>query len=141
MKVDRSPKCHCEIAGDGIEYCWGAAKLYYRAAPLSKKQSKVAFHKLVQESTSSEIGGNLNISTVRSCAKRVREYMLAYTAIDEEINAIKEAGGREDDLKVNYALINRCVKLYKRKKCHRSTRDFDSIYIKSITKRMGQNIY
>jgi len=24
--LDRSPKCHCELAGEGIEYAWGCAK-------------------------------------------------------------------------------------------------------------------
>ena len=25
-----SPKCHPELAGHGIEYCWGGAKMYFR---------------------------------------------------------------------------------------------------------------
>jgi len=24
--VDRTPKCHCELVGEGIEYSWGCAK-------------------------------------------------------------------------------------------------------------------
>ena len=24
--VDWTPKCHCELAGEGIEYSWGCAK-------------------------------------------------------------------------------------------------------------------
>jgi hypothetical protein len=28
--VDRTPKCHCELAGEGIEYSWGCAKNSYR---------------------------------------------------------------------------------------------------------------
>jgi len=24
--VDRTPKCHCELAGEGIEYSWSCAK-------------------------------------------------------------------------------------------------------------------
>mmetsp|Transcript_8912 Transcript_8912/g.25093 ORF Transcript_8912/g.25093 Transcript_8912/m.25093 type:complete len:228 (-) Transcript_8912:166-849(-) len=31
--LDRTPKCHCEMAGEGIEYAWGCAKNYYRALP------------------------------------------------------------------------------------------------------------
>ena len=30
ITVDRSPKCHPEVAGEGIEYLWGLAKMYYR---------------------------------------------------------------------------------------------------------------
>jgi hypothetical protein len=29
VKVDRAPKWHPEIAGEGIEYIWALAKLYY----------------------------------------------------------------------------------------------------------------
>jgi hypothetical protein len=29
VRVDRSPKFHPEIAGEGIEYIWALAKLYY----------------------------------------------------------------------------------------------------------------
>ncbi|KAJ1448442.1 hypothetical protein M885DRAFT_574313 [Pelagophyceae sp. CCMP2097] len=28
--LEKSPKCHPELAGAGIEYCWGAAKKHYR---------------------------------------------------------------------------------------------------------------
>jgi hypothetical protein len=27
--MDRTPKCHCELAGEGIEYAWGCAKNYF----------------------------------------------------------------------------------------------------------------
>ena len=30
VSVDRTPKCHCELAGEGIEYSWGCAKNSYR---------------------------------------------------------------------------------------------------------------
>jgi hypothetical protein len=28
--MDRTPKCHCELAGEGVEYAWGCAKNHYR---------------------------------------------------------------------------------------------------------------
>jgi hypothetical protein len=43
--VDRFPKCHPEIAGEGIEYSWGRCKNMYRALPLSSKKSKELFKK------------------------------------------------------------------------------------------------
>mmetsp|Transcript_29437 Transcript_29437/g.53921 ORF Transcript_29437/g.53921 Transcript_29437/m.53921 type:complete len:237 (-) Transcript_29437:190-900(-) len=33
--VDRSPKCHPEVAGEGIEYSWGCGKGKYRRLPLT----------------------------------------------------------------------------------------------------------
>jgi hypothetical protein len=39
VKVDRTPKCHPEMAGEGVEYSWAGAKGFYRRLPLSKKRS------------------------------------------------------------------------------------------------------
>ena len=41
--VDRTPKCHCELAGEGIEYTWGCSKNYYRALKLQDKRGKEKF--------------------------------------------------------------------------------------------------
>jgi hypothetical protein len=38
--IDRTPKCHCELAGEGIEYSWGCAKNEYCHQPLSAKKKK-----------------------------------------------------------------------------------------------------
>jgi hypothetical protein len=38
--VDRSPKCHPEVAGEGIECSGGCAKGKYRRLPLSSKRKK-----------------------------------------------------------------------------------------------------
>jgi hypothetical protein len=43
VQVYRTPKCHPEMAGEGIEYLWALAKLYYRYAPLSAKRAKKDF--------------------------------------------------------------------------------------------------
>ncbi len=38
--VDCTPKCHCEMAGEGIEYSRGCAKNAYRAKPIGEKRGK-----------------------------------------------------------------------------------------------------
>lgn len=43
VTVDRTPKCHCELAGEGIEYAWGFSKNYYRTLSLSDKKGKQNF--------------------------------------------------------------------------------------------------
>ena len=50
VESDRSPVCHPEIAGEGIEFDWGCAKVYYRSQPLNKKRTKDKFFALVDES-------------------------------------------------------------------------------------------
>ena len=55
VKVVRSPKCHCEIAGEGIEYAWGAAKIWFRMQPLSQRANRESFLKLVGTSLSNDV--------------------------------------------------------------------------------------
>ena len=38
--VDRTPKCHPEIAGEGVEYSWAAAKINYRRLRITEKRTK-----------------------------------------------------------------------------------------------------
>jgi len=45
IMVIRSPKCHPEIAGEGIEYDWAAAKTFYRRLKKEDKDTKRKFTK------------------------------------------------------------------------------------------------
>ena len=54
VMVDRTPKCHCELAGEGVEYSWGCAKDTYRRVPLKKKRGKENFRNVVRECMSRE---------------------------------------------------------------------------------------
>ncbi len=38
VTIDCTPKCHCEFAGEGIEYSWGCSKNEYRGKPINVKQ-------------------------------------------------------------------------------------------------------
>ena len=38
--IDQSPKCHPELAGEGVEYSWGCAKNAYRHLALREKKKK-----------------------------------------------------------------------------------------------------
>ena len=54
VQVDRSTKCHPEMAGEGIEYSWGRAKSVYRRAKLAEKKGKENFRNLVLRCLSTE---------------------------------------------------------------------------------------
>ena len=43
VETDRSPVCHPEIAGEGIEFNWGCSKVYYRGQPIARKRTKDVF--------------------------------------------------------------------------------------------------
>ena len=38
-----SPKYHCELAGEGVEYTWGMMKKYHRSLLLETKNMKRKF--------------------------------------------------------------------------------------------------
>ncbi len=40
VTIDRTPKCHCKLAGEGIEYSWGCTKNAFWLMPLSTKRKK-----------------------------------------------------------------------------------------------------
>jgi hypothetical protein len=47
--MDRTPKCHCELVGKGVEYAWGCAKNHYRQQPLKDKRGKENFRQTVRK--------------------------------------------------------------------------------------------
>jgi hypothetical protein len=46
--VDRTPKCHCEMAGEGVEHSWGCAKDAHRAKPIGEKRGKETYKNTVR---------------------------------------------------------------------------------------------
>jgi hypothetical protein len=141
VSIDRTPKCHPEIAGDGIEYVWALAKLFYRYQPISRKRSKEFFRSLVEESLSV---ANLTLSRVRKCSKRARDYMLAYKAfavmemdgdgtVPTELGThgidVVRAGDNTNKVVMNYSLIEKTMKTFK---THRNAKDFDAKFIKKL---------
>ena len=45
-----SPKYHCELAGEGVEYAWGFMKRNFRNYSLKEKNTKEKFNKVVRDS-------------------------------------------------------------------------------------------
>ena len=75
VKVIFSPKYHCELAGEGIEYAWGFAKCLYRRIPLIKKKSLANFLKCVNYSLSREL---MTKERIRRFSRRARRYISTY---------------------------------------------------------------
>ena len=106
----RSPKCHPELAGEGIEYDWGAAKKWYRRQPLVSKRSKKKFTETVKESLQ-----KVTLDYRRSFSKRAREYMIAYQTVELYENGEVETGNEE--FKSSAHIIDKVVGC---RKSHRS---------------------
>ena len=94
--VVSTPICHPELAGEGIEYCWGRAKYIYR-----RERSKIEgtidrekFNELVTMSLSNQEGEALAKHRALAFARRARTYKVVYNQMFKEHDA-KEAAVRE----------------------------------------------
>ena len=79
ISIDRTTKCHAELAGEGIGYSWGFSKKHYCWMPLCMKRSKTIFRQLVSDCFSRE---KITKEGVGNFSKRAREYIIAYHAVD-----------------------------------------------------------
>jgi hypothetical protein len=131
VRSGKSPPGHPEVAGEGIEFVWGAGKVCFRFHPLKDKKTKDDFINLVHYCLSDEV---LSVDRVRSFARRARQYMLAYRSISEQIDVADDDDKKEN--KMSHALIEKCVKLFRKRKTHRSAVDFDNGFIKGVMEKM-----
>ena len=76
-----SPKYHCEIAGEGIEYSWGNSKCKYQQIKALDKKYKKDFLVCVKECLSRDF---LDSKRVWKNSIRARECMVAYFILSLE---------------------------------------------------------
>lgn len=101
-----SPKGHCELAGQGVEYDWGRQKQYFRRH--NKCKTGEGFHTLILEAMSPVA---LPLSTSRKFARKARAYRRAYReGVDNE-----------------HAIIEETIKKYR---THRNAVDFAGKFIR-----------
>jgi hypothetical protein len=124
VMIDRTPKCHCELAGEGIEYAWGCAKNHYRRQPLKDKRGKDNFRRTVRKCFSRQV---VTTERVRMFSQRARAYILAYHKIRQEqlnLSPTTDSDGTASPVNVE--------KLLKRFKTPRCAMDFDSSFCKAV---------
>jgi hypothetical protein len=81
--INRTPKCHPELAGEGIEYSWGCAKNYYRRLPLEEKRKKEKFLGSMRKSMSREV---LSQERIVKFSKRAREYIMIHPTFPSSLD-------------------------------------------------------
>jgi hypothetical protein len=131
--VDRTPKCHCEIAGEGIEYSLGLAKNQYRKILLENKRGKEKSIQSVRECISRTL---ISRTHVQKFSKRAHRYMQGYHVLKEmQQGNIKGSSLNTDqcsktsDEKIVPKKLEQMVKHFK---THRCAMDFDYAYCKAI---------
>ncbi|KAI2512942.1 hypothetical protein MHU86_1488 [Fragilaria crotonensis] len=120
VKVLLTPKCHAELAGEGVEYVWACSKGAYRNLSLQAKKGKDNFKASIRYCLSEEVITKVRI---RRFARRARQYLMAYHAID----ACQVDDETQHDCKTHGPVA--LTKLIGQFKTHRCAFDFDFKYI------------
>ena len=121
ITITFTPKFHCEIAGEGIEYAWGLAKKYYRRIPYYQKRSFAQFVSCVKNSLN-----QVTISMSRRFSQKARSYMLGYHHQPKEENSEVRI-----TIESSYEYNEKIHKLYK---SHRDCSTTDFSFISSVIK-------
>jgi hypothetical protein len=106
-----SPKGHPELAGLGVEYCWGKWKYDFRSRNTYRNAEKMNasedLHRRVMESYNK----SLDLFRIRRFARKTRTYHRAYA----KLHGI--CGWDEDKKLEGYAAVEKFVKLSKTHRC------------------------
>ena len=86
-----TPKCHPEIAGRGVEYCWGYSKIRFRGEFNNAVVSNLK--KNVIKSLDREV---ITLGRVRKFARKAREYKLTYGLLFHLSEGSKGSGVKDE---------------------------------------------
>jgi len=125
----RSPKCHPEVAGEGIEYDWAAAKNKYRSTKLCRKKGAKNFTELVVECL-----GSISMKQRLAFSARARQYMVAYDTLAHWESLDDDVKGDEKLPETSANLLDRVVKKFK---SHRGV-GHDGSWVTKIVSAMSQ---
>lgn len=113
----KSPKCHPEVAGLGIEYSWGLSKMKFKRT-INDMQTK-NLHANIQKALSRSI---LSIAQVHKFSRRTRDYRRIYQAIKEGM-----VNNTFDIDSTSFKMLETMRKTYK---THRNIGEIEGVYIK-----------
>jgi hypothetical protein len=127
--VDRSPRCHSEVAGEGIARSWGCAKGKCRRLPLSDKRRKGSFRNSVRQHMGRSV--TLAIQRQRMFSKRAHQCILACChsielSRERKSESWRKGESNDDKLGMSGCLVEKVIKKHK---SHRGAADFDSARI------------
>ncbi|KAI2495669.1 hypothetical protein MHU86_18853 [Fragilaria crotonensis] len=120
VEVMSTPKCHAKIAGKGVEYMWACSKGAYRNLAIQTKLRKENFMAGVRHCLSAQV---ISIQRIRKFARRARQYLLAYHAVDSGQCSAKV---QQDCSKYGPVALEKLVVNFK---THRCVMDFDSKFV------------
>ena len=122
VMVILTPKCHAELAGEGIEYMWALSKGAYRNLTLAQKKGKENFATSVRHCLSSKV---VSLERIRKFGRRAHQYLIAYHCLDGT-DVSQET--RDNCLKFGPVALEKLITEFK---THRCAFDFDYKFVKA----------
>ncbi len=134
----KSPKCHPEVAGLGIEYLWGRSKQVFR-----RETNDCTAANLHANVLASLDPTRLSLDIVRRVARRTRDYLRVY----EEMSTVKSQQGLSTESAAHAAAMAKCTdpslmcsyprieRMLKERKTHRNIADLDMSETSCVTKK------
>jgi hypothetical protein len=127
VRVDRTPKCHCEIACEGIKYAWACAKNKHQTILLENKKGKENFIRSIRLCTSTDV---LMRERVQKFARRARRCIMGYHVLHL---SSRQGNTSTDTDHENSAIIPvKLEQMVKKFKMHRCALDFDHYFCKEV---------
>ncbi len=80
-RVDRTPKCHCKLAREGIEYAWACSKNKYCLILLENRRGKEKFINTVRLCISRH---HITREHAQKFAKQARRYIMGYHVLHQQ---------------------------------------------------------
>ena len=118
--------CHCELAGEGVEYAWGCANIHYQRQPLKDKRGKENFRQTVRKCFSRDI---LTIEQVHMFSQCARAYILACHMIRQE--QLTDSASMMTNLNSTVSPV-KVEKVLKTFNTHRCAMDFNSAFCRAV---------
>jgi len=119
-----TPKCHAELAGEGIEYMWACSKGVYRNLSLKEKKRKQNFNASVRHCLSEQI---VTVRRIRKFARRAHQYLMVYH--DAIVSVQVDQQTQQGYSKYGPVALTRLINEFKR---HRCAFDFDYKFVQSV---------
>jgi len=123
-----TPKYHCKLAGEGVEYVWGYYKPLFCRVPLaSKRRKKADFEDAVRNTVSLEM---VPPSLIRHFSRRARQYICVYHHLHSNT-------ADADTIQVSLKMVEKLVKNFKMK---RNALDFEHNLIEAEAQKTFKRI-
>ena len=112
---EKTPKKHPEIAGRGVEYCWGKSKVHFRHNNNYSSNAANLEERVKESMNTADV---LTLGRVRKFQRKANDYKRAYLALSNSPEDATELEHKDTE-----AMKKKC-------KTHRCTLDQDYAFIK-----------